>query len=214
MSTFYVDHINGNDASAGTSWGTAVKVCANCGSEFARKSHEAIHRFNNRKYCCLKCRFPWNKGTVGLCKPNITSFQKGQESWLKGRRHSEETKLKVSLSKKGQRLGIPRTLEVRRKISEAQRGEKSHLWKGGATEEHKILRVSVEAKLWREAVFKRDNWTCQNCNIKGGTLHSHHVKPFSLYPDLRFDVNNGQTLCRDCHKLTDSYGKNNNQKIK
>ena len=38
--------------------------------------------------------------------------------------------------------------------------------------------------------------TCEFCQQE---LYAHHIKSFHEYPDLRFDVNNGVTLCRDCH---------------
>ena len=59
---------------------------------------------------------------------------------------------------------------------------------------------------WRDAVFKRDNYTCQSCGKKSGRIQAHHIKPYKKYPELRLDLSNGVTLCEDCHKKTDSYG--------
>jgi 5-methylcytosine-specific restriction endonuclease McrA len=65
-----------------------------------------------------------------------------------------------------------------------------------------LIRAGIDFRLWREAVFARDNWTCQRCLKRGGQiLHPHHIKSFAKYPELRFAIDNGTTLCRDCHKL-------------
>lgn len=60
-------------------------------------------------------------------------------------------------------------------------------------------RHSSEYKAWRDAVFQRDDYTCQICGKKGGTLNAHHVFPYSLHPNLRYDLDNGVTLCKKCH---------------
>lgn len=70
----------------------------------------------------------------------------------------------------------------------------------------KSKRPRHECDLWRKKVFERDNYTCVLCNIRGGNLQADHIKPYSLYPDLRFDIDNGRTLCVICHKKTDTYG--------
>ncbi len=81
------------------------------------------------------------------------------------------------------------------------RGKNHHNWKGGVTPKNLIIRNSVEMKKWRHDVFKRDDYTCQNCKQRGGKLNADHIKPFCLYPESRFDLDNGRTLCVECHKL-------------
>lgn len=58
-----------------------------------------------------------------------------------------------------------------------------------------------EYKEWRRLVFERDQYTCQKCGQVGGTLNAHHIKSFKYYPKLRTELNNGITLCKECHIL-------------
>ena len=61
-------------------------------------------------------------------------------------------------------------------------------------------RQSLENEKWRIKVFKRDDHTCQCCKRRGGNLVAHHMNGFANFPEQRFDVNNGMTLCKSCHK--------------
>jgi 5-methylcytosine-specific restriction endonuclease McrA len=88
---------------------------------------------------------------------------------------------------------------------ESNKGENSYAWKGGKTEQSKLIRQSKEYKLWRSAVFARDNYTCIWCFSKI-EIQADHIKPFAHYPELRFAIDNGRTLCRDCHRTTDTWG--------
>jgi 5-methylcytosine-specific restriction endonuclease McrA len=103
--------------------------------------------------------------------------------------------------------------------SERQLGEKAYNWKGGVRSEAQSLRETLEYKRWREAVFKRDNYTCQKCKCsksKSGRLQAHHIYSFSEYVELRHEVDNGVTLCVDCHdsrvvgSFHNTYGTHNN----
>jgi 5-methylcytosine-specific restriction endonuclease McrA len=93
-----------------------------------------------------------------------------------------------------------------------RRGPFSTNWKGGVTPEHKRIRNSKRYARWRTSIFVRDNYTCIICgarNAKGKKpvwLQADHIKPFALYPELRFYINNGRTLCRPCHKKTETFG--------
>lgn len=61
-------------------------------------------------------------------------------------------------------------------------------------------RDSAEYRDWRLAVYRRDDFTCQRCNERGGrNLHAHHLKGWTRFPALRFDLSNGLTLCNPCH---------------
>lgn len=74
------------------------------------------------------------------------------------------------------------------------------------------IRKSLEYRLWRSAVFERDNYTCTICGARNGNgktiiLQADHIKTFALYPELRMAVDNGRTLCIDCHRVTPTYGR-------
>ena len=86
------------------------------------------------------------------------------------------------------------------------RGENSPKWKGGINPENTRIRMSTEYNIWRKSVFERDNYTCQECGAYGVKLNAHHINSFAKFPEERFNVGNGITLCVDCHKNTDNYG--------
>jgi 5-methylcytosine-specific restriction endonuclease McrA len=67
---------------------------------------------------------------------------------------------------------------------------------------------TLSYKSWRYAVFSRDKFTCQKCGKKlpADELEAHHIKPFSVAPELEHVVSNGMALCHECHVETDSFG--------
>lgn len=60
-------------------------------------------------------------------------------------------------------------------------------------------------KGWRKLVLQRDNHKCIQCGSEE-KLECDHILNFRDYPDLRYEVSNGRTLCRYCHKKTETYG--------
>lgn len=130
---------------------------------------------------------------------------------FKGRKHSAETKMKMSQAAMGNKnavghgrpVGYSHTVEFRKMMSEKLKGKNGPNYIDGKGRERarkrNQIRQTVEYKLWREAVFKRDSYTCQIYAAQGVELHGDHIKGWAEYPDLRFDVDNGRALCVPCH---------------
>lgn len=78
-------------------------------------------------------------------------------------------------------------------------GENHPNWKGGITPQNQRERGSQKYAAWRKAVFSRDKYTCQVCGKRGGELNAHHLMPWAKNKECRFSVENGVTLCKDCH---------------
>lgn len=210
-----------------------TKNCIVCGKEYAKPYYTGLPEWNRRKYCSLNCinvgRIAWNKG-----KPKVIGagrdFVKGHYTWnkdLKGIHLSPQSEFKKGhtpwhAGTKGIKKQRPWTLEERQAISLRQRGAKSHLWRGGTSKLSHLIRVNAKYKQWRTTIFKRDNYTCQHCNKRGGKLNVDHIKPFaSLLKDNKikslkaallweqlWDLNNGRTLCLPCHIRTKTYARN------
>lgn len=154
------------------------------------------------------------KLSIEHCK-NIGKSKKGHKFNL-GRKASNETRLKLSLSHLGQKPLHPFVkghTPWNKGLKGFNEGEKNNFWKGGLTPINEKIRKSLEYKLWRDSVFKRDNWTCLWCGIIGGNLNADHIKPFAHYPELRFAIDNGRTLCITCHRTTDTYAGKSKRKI-
>lgn len=83
----------------------------------------------------------------------------------------------------------------------AKKGKYGNNWKGGLSDENHKIRTCKEYKEWRTKVFQRDGFTCQICGQVGGKLNAHHIKHFSKDKNNRLNMDNGITLCEECHRL-------------
>ena len=122
------------------------------------------------------------------------------------------TRQKISIKAKLRGTAHINTKESHEKQRRTIMGKGHWNWQGGKTPESIRLRNQLEMKLWRKALFQRDNYTCQMCGIRNKKglgrqvrLEADHIKPFSLFPDLRLTLDNGRTLCKECHKTTPTY---------
>lgn len=188
------------------------RICPTCGNEFYAdhdmngKKGGAIIRL--QKYCSKKCwsnRNPPKTLTCEYCGNIQLTYQRDKKYCSKdcadkariGTTTSEEVKEKMSISHRGI---IP--------VNIYKSGPEHPFWVPNREEIRD--QDKPEYKEWRKSVFKRDNYTCQECGIrpsKGNRtiLHAHHIISFSACKETRFKVSNGQTLCKTCHEKTDSF---------
>ena len=137
-------------------------------------------------------------------KQNLSIANKGQIPWIKGKKHSIESRKKMSESRKSKIFS-----ETHRKnLSNSSRGKpkpwflgQNHPnWKGGKWKYYRNREMGQSEYInWRRLVFQRDGFTCQYCGEIGGDLNAHHKKRWKDYPELRYEVDNGITLCKFCH---------------
>jgi hypothetical protein len=177
---------------------------------------EYASHINSGERWCNRCQMwrpasSFNPGSVHCSYPKErkrTRSTKGRVSTFKGHTHTDEVKKKIARLHTGNtyRLGKRHSLETRKKVSTTRRlrgigrGESNPNYKHGNAELHHYMRRSARYKQWRYDVFMRDKFTCQHCgDNSGGNLRAHHIKGFADYPDLRFDLDNGITLCKSCH---------------
>lgn len=85
----------------------------------------------------------------------------------------------------------------------AKKGADHHMWKGGQYTGE--ARKTWQWKEWRAKVYAQDNYTCRGCGMTGkkkNTFHPHHILPVRDFPHLMYSVDNGITLCIECHEKT------------
>lgn len=158
---------------------------------------------------------------------NISNALKGKPSNFKGKRHSQEAIERNRLAHLGKELSAEHKTKLReinlmkRIRPPVMRGAENPAWKGGVTPFYEKIRHSFMYDLWRKKVFVRDNYTCQNCDRRGGNLEVHHLKSFfkiiteyniknieSAYNcEVLWNINNGITFCQNCHAKIDSQRK-------
>lgn len=175
---------------------SVLKECLECGKEILAKKG-GVER---KKYCsrhCLGLNTPLAKGEI----------ERNTLVWNKGKQ------LHYDVWNKG--------------LKGYHAGNENGNWKGGITPLLSQIRTCTEYKAWRMAIFQRDKFACVDCGRfrkKGDRviLHADHIKPLStlvreneinsLIEALScaelWDMNNGRTLCRECHKQTATYGVN------
>lgn len=172
--------------------------CSTCGQEF----WELVSQ--KRKYCSRKCYDRMQK-----MQPNRGTFTQGHRKGMTGKKQPSSWYSKFSSKMKGHPFWGGESgwfKKGQRNRTEFKKG--SIPWnKGkGVTPEEHLFRLTKVYSEWRMAVFERDDYTCQMCGHRGSKICADHILPYSLHPELRLALDNGRTLCSDCHRHTPTYG--------
>lgn len=158
------------------------KICPICKNKF----YVCRGSLDYRKYCSYECRNKSQENhtilTCIICGKEYRTYN-SHIKW-RGSKYCSKICMRIGAS--------------------LRTGDKSPSWKGGISFLKNKVRKTIEWKEWRNLVYERDNYTCQICGARSNKgisiiLHPHHIKSYSKYPDIRFDVNNGITLCSACH---------------
>jgi endogenous inhibitor of DNA gyrase (YacG/DUF329 family)/predicted nucleic-acid-binding Zn-ribbon protein len=150
---------------------------------------------------CGKVELRWTSQSRGFCGPDC------YHAWTRGKYFKKARQIEIPCIECGRARKFANYYDGIRKFCSRKcyalwrqklSGEATNHWKGGTTKPSVIGRNTVAGRAWREAVKIRDRNRCVKC---GSTekLHVHHIKAYTLHLELRFDVNNGQTLCAACH---------------
>jgi 5-methylcytosine-specific restriction endonuclease McrA len=185
--------------------------CVECGAVMSLRPYYYFKKGIRR--CSQACATLRKKRQVLTpeWREKIGAAQRGRPGTIP----SPETRAKLRTAKEGYSPWRGRTPEqiatTKAKIGAAstgrpgKKGATSHFWRGGASTANHIIRQSAPYRRWRNAVLRRDRRTCLFCGVRDVPLNVDHIQPFAFYPDLRFELDNGRTLCVPCHKTTDTY---------
>lgn len=190
---------------------TYKRPCIFCGKIFGGGSGLA----RSQKFCSRKCYWDSNYHKNFMIKhPNSGQAKKGQRrvEYLKKicpvcknifetipSNHKKCCSKECYYKRISSFLkGKPKSVEHNKNVSLAL---KKHFDKVGR-KIHKRSYHSFDKKYidWRKSVFEKDNYTCQVCGKIGGIIFPHHIRLWSIYPELRYNINNGITVCKTCHK--------------
>lgn len=163
----------------------AIVHCEWCNKE----QNVTPSRVPKYRFCSISCRSEWRK--VHWSGENNPKWQGGIRTKVCehcGKEFSQPRRRAKSLFD-GQRFCSHECGVLGRNTT----GEHNPNWKGGHSNR------SAKQHKWATDVISRDKATCQKCGATGVELHAHHLKSFKDYPEQRWDLDNGLTLCHRCH---------------
>ena len=200
------------------------KQCSNCGKNIM----VSPSKVSKNNFCNRNCYLQFHSKEVPICKCEICGKEFKGDKYNANRFCSRECYNTFHQIKNKERMcpccGKTFIATASKNIYCSQechlqtlhlkiRGENHPNWKGGITKEMDLIRKSKEYQEWRLEVYKRDNFECVVCGSKE-KINAHHILGFKEYPEERFNVKNGVTLCEKCHiKVHQKYGWTNQKEM-
>lgn len=129
-------------------------------------------------------------------KKRISEAKLGKPAWNKGLRWGSETIEKQRQAKLGKKL----TEDHKRKIG--RKGDLNHKWIKDRTKLKTARTQAYDQRYrdWMKKVKDRDGWKCRIDNDDcSGKLEAHHILTWAEHQELRYEVNNGISLCHYHH---------------
>ena len=179
------------------------KQCSYCFVSFSKPNHNSTQQWNKRKYCSKEC---YSQSLKVRKIQNCLNCSNSFYPYLDGQKFCQrECYFQYAVGENHHRFGGQLSSSHKKSLSNARKnkekfsGENHWNWRGGITSENMRIRNSFQYRDWRNFVFKRDDYNCQICDVRGGRLNAHHIEKFSEHDDKIFEKDNGITLCTDYH---------------
>lgn len=197
--------------------GKITLICEVCGKEYQKYLYQVKN--NKHNYCSRECYLKAHTKNTPKCKCEICGKEFSGTKYNANRFCSRECYNQWHNIKNKERICPVCKKPFIAKASDDKycswecynqdrhppKGPEHHNWQGGKSLQND-RHDSAQYKDWRLAVYQRDNYKCVKCGSKE-RINAHHIRSWKYYPELRYDVDNGVTLCEKCHiALHQQYG--------
>ena len=158
----------------------------------------------------------------------FTEEHRSRISLSNSKPHTEIRKINISKSKIGKPLSEEHKEKIRKKFIGLRVGKKHPMWRGGTSILRNRISSTSNYRKWKDTIYYRDEFTCQMCYDKNNKLNCHHIETFGSIVDRYnlnnyeeyikcshlWDIDNGITLCVECHNKIRNKEKEYEEKFK
>jgi 5-methylcytosine-specific restriction endonuclease McrA len=181
-----------------------TKICKKCDKIFNKPYSRSLKEWVKTKYCSHSCANSINSLGKKYCLGKVSPKKGKKYPMLSGKNSPLYSCVEKTCIVCSSNFTVKNYRKYKAKFCSHNCANKYR--DHGKTSLYEKVRKSFDYKEWRKKVFERDSYTCQICGEIGGYLNADHIKPFAIYPELRINIDNGRTLCENCHRQTETWG--------